>query len=223
MAGLPVELSDEKAVEILFGKYSLLKQEIHLQIAYLKNHVRNFQFIFVPALTAAAYLIAGGSVFKPDENNRAVWLLFGIALVTGTCYLIYDVLDASFQIFMIAERLSTLEIEINTIARRRLLLWESEFSERFNIMKPFPGVWNPLSCVRFYIGILLFGLLIVVPVWESIILWNAGSNSLLFRIAIMLFLAYSVVSICFLFYVGYGVRRRARESARDVLRREIAI
>ena len=211
-------LARKDKADIPFRKYSLLKGEIHLQIRYFKNHVKNFQLISSPILAGASYLLVNPQ-FTPANDNKFVWITVLYIVITATCYLIYDITDASYQILTLAERLAMIERKINAIAGEKLLIWESEISERFNAgMHPFAGVLHPLWCMRFYSLALLVALLIGIPLWASWMLWGVATTHVVLTQVLITGLAfYSIGSSVLAFMVVRGVEKNLRIEARKVL------
>lgn len=204
--------------DILFREYSLLKSEIHLQIRYFKNHVKNFQLVASPILAAAAYLLTS-SQFTPSDANKFAWIAALYVIVTATCYLIYDITDASYQILVLAERMSMIERKINALAGQRLLIWESEISERFNAgLHPFTGVLHPTWWMRYYGAVLLSALLFGIPFWASWKLWNIATTYVCVSHLLIIGVAlYSVGSSILAYAVVRGVEKNLRAEARKVL------
>jgi hypothetical protein len=209
-------LTKKDRADILFRKYALLKTEIHLQIGHFKKHVRNFQLIMSPTLAAVSYLLINPQ-YAPTDMNKWVWIASLFVLVTATCYLIYDNLDASYQILVLAERLAMIERIINGLAGQTLLIWESKLSEHLNTRRPFTVI-HPIWILRYYGIALLASLLLVIPCAASYSLWHVAlTHSRRAHIAIVILIFYSAGSAILAFVVAKGVEKNARSAARSAI------
>jgi hypothetical protein len=135
----PIEIAD-----LLFKKYALLKTEIHLRIQSFKNHARNFHFVGAFIILLASYAFFQDP-YKPNDENKFIWLAALFSAATFTIYLTYDILESSYQILTLAERLASLERRINAELNQRLFIWESEIAPKLNARsRPLKGIWHPI-------------------------------------------------------------------------------
>ncbi len=136
-------LTAGEVADILLRKYTLLKQEIFLHIGYYKGHVRNFQLIATAIFGAGAYVASNQKLFPTPDNWWAWWALTTfIPLVSN--YLLFDIVETQYATILLGERLATIEEQINELAGKHLLIWESSVSPLFwQTFRPIPGVINP--------------------------------------------------------------------------------
>jgi len=195
-----------EVADLLFRKYDLHKREVHLHMQHF--NVRNFQIVFTLILASGSYFFFKAD-FKPSDNNKVVWLFFAFVVITISFYLLYDVLDASFQIAVDAERMATLEKKINEIIEDDLFLWESELVELLHT-----NASNPLFYMIGY-ALILFGVMVfIIPIF---VIWNllqvAPSDAVTFK-------AFSIFVICYALgsfvlavrigkYIGINLKRVA--------------
>lgn len=222
-AKLKDKLEKRDIADLLFKKYSLLKAEVHLQINSQKNRVRNVQIVAYALATGVTYVFLEGK-YVPSDTNMFVWaagLLVAICLVF---YLIYDAIDPYYEIGILGERMATLEKKINDIAGAKLLVWEQDLSEKVHSgLNPFPGVFQPLWLVMFYVMVLLVLVIIIGPIVLCCILWQVPLVTYVgLKKAFIAFDAvWSLGSTLVLFYTGRGVLTRLRPEARAKIRSAI--
>jgi hypothetical protein len=216
-------IDDNKKIDILVTKYGLLRGDIAAQINYFKNHIRNFQLVFIPIITSIGYFSVEPK-YAPNHSNRLFWLLLGYAVITVCCYAVYDILEAGYWIRLLEARLASLETKINQMADDRLLIWQSEACELFNKSTPFHGVTAPLFFLKIYLILIVIFFIFGIPVWLSSLLWGVGSSmDVVFRGLIVGLLAYSCMSMALILRMIRSIDRGVNAGAKEALSRILSV
>ena len=153
--------SETDTIELLFKKYSLLKSEIHLWMTSYRSHVKNMQFVVSSLIAGTGYLIVDNK-YPPTNDRMFVWISGIFVAVNVVFYLVYSVYDSIYHQMVIGERMATLESNINDLAHKNLLIWESNqhIREIETGLHPLQGVWQPSWALQMHVFALL-GLSIV--------------------------------------------------------------
>jgi hypothetical protein len=211
-------------IDILLKKYGMLKAEIHLQISSFKNHVRNVQIILTLLLSGTLYVVVDPK-FKFADDTALVWLAGTFGLISLVCYLVYDNADPLYQISVISERLKTLEEEINRLAGKSVLIWETQLSERFNDRpKPLPGVLHPIWLLQLYVTFLIAFVIIIIPCAICVSLWASPLTTYVGwkHAFIVVNFGYAIGSAGVLIWAARGLTMKLRREARKVIKATIA-
>lgn len=137
-------LTEAQVADLLMKKYCALRAEIVLHIGFYKAHVRNFQLLAGALLASGGFVLANKLLLLPSADTWFVWCVGLFALSLTSNYLLLDVIDPQYALLLLAERLATIERELNEIAGRRLFIWESGATSRaYSGVFPFSKVLNP--------------------------------------------------------------------------------
>ena len=140
--------SKDQALDLLIRKYAILKSDILVQIGGIKNHVRNGQVLATVVVAVLVFLL-GHNEYQLSPDTKYIWLLVSFIIITITYYLIYDVLESSFAVECISERIISIEHRINEIVGEKILIWESVIVRKLTAaVRPFPGVVHPFIYLR---------------------------------------------------------------------------
>jgi hypothetical protein len=163
---------------LLMTKFSLLRAEILSQQGHYRDHVRNFQVMSGGLLAGTAYVLAHPELLPSTRLWWAWWLVTSMVPVVAN-YLIFDVLESQYAMILLAERIATIEEELNAIAGRRLFIWESAISPRFwQGFRPMPGVINPDWFMNIFLGIIITFTNVLLPLSLYAILWRSTHVSM---------------------------------------------
>lgn len=145
-------------------KYCALRAEIRLHIGFYKAHVRNFQLLAGGLLTAGAYILANNVALTPSNDTWLIWCIGLFVLSLTANYLFLDVIDPQYAILTLADRLGTIEHELNRTAGRRILVWESGAAAKaYSGSFPYPKVLNPNIMIAICGMSLFFIMALAIP------------------------------------------------------------
>jgi len=124
-----------------FSDVMFHSERYHRQVSFLQ--------LYIAALLAVSGVRISGSAENLPEGFRvgsgvlkAAYLIF---LILGACiafYLVSNLLDALFMVYVNGARASILESKINDIVDDRLLIWETTIiPEMFDVRFKNLGVW----------------------------------------------------------------------------------
>lgn len=214
MARLPDRLQKKDIIDILLREYALLKSEIHLQISSLKRHVRNVQLVVALLLGAVSYVWVDGKL--PPEKHLAIWLIGIPVAVSLVCYLVYDILDAAYQISIVGARMTIIEEEVNRLAGQRILVWEQDFAAQLNGRLVMFDKWvlHPGGMIIIYMAIVIVILLIIV-LWLLSSFWHLSKSWETFERPLLVFdIVFTLISATALIFAAIRfpkVRSQAKE------------
>jgi hypothetical protein len=178
-------LESAALADILMEKYGLLRKEIALHIGFYKGHIKNLQLMGTAILGGGAYVLSNPSLLPSSHNWWAWWMLVTFIPIIAN-YLLLDIVEAQYATIILSERLATIEEEVNCLAGRRLLIWETSVVPRFwQSFRPLPGVINP----DWFLGIL--GWIIALSI--SVGIPSVVCYQLLWPIAITLWMHTAVI------------------------------
>jgi hypothetical protein len=209
------KLSDTETIDLLFKKYSLLKSEVFLLFANYKRHTRYVQLVATALAALLSYLVVDDR-YPPSDGNTVVWLFGLFVAISLISYFVQDTLDSIYNMNILGERMAQIERQINEIAQRNLLIWETEVVERV-FVKGIPGVFAPYKMLQFYVVALLVAVLIVCPVIICVVFWNVPTTYIWPKRAFIIFdFLYSIGSAIGLICVAASLFSM-REKVRNML------
>jgi hypothetical protein len=219
---IPVEGSSSKdeTVDLLMRKYAILKSDILVQIGGIKNHVRNGQVLATVVVAVLVFLL-GHNEYQLSPNTKYVWLSVCFIIVTITYYLLYDVLESSFAVECISERIISLENRINEIMGGRGLIWESVIVKKIvSSARPFPGVIHPFVCELAYAGILVIIISVLIPLYVYYSALTLEHNGIKDYVIIGLSAVYSILSFVGFIFMAIKLHTRVRLALKDLIQKE---
>jgi len=165
-------LRDAEIASLLMQKYSLLREESLLHLENTKSHVQQLQVfvgVVIAVTTLASTFLSQTSVQAPTGSSPilsfmpiewGVWVIALIFVTTVANYLWLDVFESYLAMHAVGARMRLIESEINSMAHKRLLLWET--SGAFNTLNnpifrmPNPGhVKGTFAVVLMILGAIL--------------------------------------------------------------------
>lgn len=219
-------LEESVVADLLIQKYSLLKREIWLHIGYYKAHVRNVQLAGTALAAGAAYLISQGNALLPNTSNWWFWWALTILIPIIINYLVLDIVEAHYAAILLGERLATIETDLNSLAGRRLFIWETSGAPAFyQSFRPVKGVINPEWFLGVLGAIMIFFSSVLVPGVLLWLLWTATptTNTPLRLIAIIASSSLSVGTTSLGYYAGAKTLLRLRGVPRQRFRQMLDV
>lgn len=204
-------------VELLMKQLMLLKQDMALQTASFKNHVRNSQILAASFLFIITLLINSHN-FPIDRDNSIVWVISALLFTTMTFYFVHDILDSVFAVKALEEFISLMERRLNDVTGTKTFLWQSVVADRLWFKSVYlRGILHPILCMEIYEAILILGCGVVFPGYVYYQAWQCSKGEWNITAALFLAMLYSIVSVPVVVYVWIGANRRVRERVRALV------
>jgi hypothetical protein len=214
----------ELTVDVLMRKYGLLKQEVWLHIGFYKSHVARFQLMGAALFAVGAY-IATHSELLPNHNSWWYWWVAASFIPVLANFLMFDIIESQYATILLADRMATIEEDINQTLGKRVLIWETFGSPRFwSVFKPLPGVFNPDWFLSAFGVIIAIANAVAIPCYIYWRLWSIAAASAPRRVAALLGVVFAISAVVVTFYSGARVllatRGKPREYYRTLLRED---
>lgn len=219
------ESNEINVSDLLMKKYSLLREEVMFYLQLVKSQVKYLQIFIAGFLVILWYIFsnisAELSAVKALEqygvSTELIILMVMLSITTACLYLILDISDSFCGIFIAAARLYTIEEELNRLAGRRILIWETQAQIRHI------GHWIfPRRLLRVVQVTIIAFFSVVIPEFFYLQLWQKGWHPIMVFIAAFYTVACFCLSIYAYHYSLHIVRPRTLKRMQTFLENKAA-
>lgn len=148
------------------------------------------------------------------------WWLVTLISVIGN-YLFLDIFEAQYCVILFGERLSLIEEEINKLAGKRILIWETSgspwfFGKSYLLKGIQKGIVHPDYVLAFYMGLLVLVVTVIAPAYAYYLICKSseGQKYLYIEYASWAGFLLSLLATGFSGYIAYGIFLRMRGKVR---------
>jgi hypothetical protein len=198
------------AIDIRMKKYAILKSDQNMQATGFKNHVRNSQVVALVMIGLFGLMLKGNG-FAVNDNTEPAWIFVALMISFIAFYLFHDTLESSFSVQALAERIASLEREINALCRHDVLIWESKIAPKlWNPIHVAKGIWHPIYCMMAYEIVLMIGVAIGLPGFVFYQVWILPKSTIYTKAILIVLSAVVLGSAWLAGYIWFGVNKRLR-------------
>jgi hypothetical protein len=211
-------LSPKETIDLLMRKYTVMYSALLMRATSYTSHVRNSQIV-ATLIVGTAALAFNVQSLQLTNGTKKWWALLTLVAISVIYYIWYDTLDAHFAVVSHSARIKSLETQINKVAGRELLIWETVIAPKlwqpahpFKGLRPFKGVIHPVRLMLLYQAFLMLIVAVAFPLYIYYLAWNFPETSLRFKVFLVCATIFAIASMGAAYYVWDGLNRRLNDN-----------